>query len=434
MGEYHVTLRKLFDKQVAFKRSKAKRKVGRIGRRGGKTTLAADISVEKFLEGHRVLYAVPTADQLDRWWAEVENALAEPVEAGIFYRNETRHLIELKGTEQRIRGKTAWNANTLRGDFCDLLVLDEFQHMDEDALELVGLPMLLDNNGDLILYYTPPSLHSRSVSKAKDPQHAAKLFKRARELRAAGDKRWETFHWTSKDNPRISKEALAEIAKDMTSLAYRMEILAEDVDEAPGALWAREQIEAGRVVQAPDLARIVVGVDPSATRGGDEAGIVTAGRGKGKRLYVLSDDTLQGSPMAWAQAAVTAYHKFKADCIVAEKNNGGEMVELTIHSVKGAENIPVVLVSASRGKQTRAEPISAIYEQGRGHHVGSFPALEDEQCLWQPNSGAKSPNRLDALVWAASKLMLNDAGPLPKAQPEQESKWRPEPWSPMKKY
>jgi len=433
LGEYTVTLRQLFDKQVAFKRSKAKRKIGRVGRRGGKTTLASDIAVDAFLDGRRVLYAAPVIDQIDRFWVEVCNALAEPIEAGIFSKNETRHTIELPGTEQRIRAKTAWNANTLRGDYADLLMLDEWQHMDEDAWEFVGAPMLLDNNGDAIFFYTPPSLHNRSVSKAKDPQHAAKLFKLATEKRAAGDLRWETFHWTSHDNPRLSRDALDEIVQDMTALAFRMEILAEDVNEAPGALWTRATLEDGRAIAVPVFDRIVVAVDPSATSGGDEAGVVTAGKRK-RDLYVLEDDTLQGSPLTWAEAAVTAYHKFKANCIVAEKNNGGEMVELTIHSVKGAENIPVLLVHASRGKQTRAEPIAAIYEQGRGHHVGKFPALEDELCLWQPNSGARSPNRLDALVWAASELMLDAAGALPKAQPEQKSKWRGEQWAPMKKY
>ena len=286
----------------------------------------------------------------------------------------------------------------MRGDYADLLILDEWQMQNEDAWAVVGAPMLLDNNGDAVFIYTPPSLHNRSASKASDPQHAAKLFKRAQ---ADTTGRWATFHFSSADNPYISQDALGEITQDMTALAYRMEILAEDVDEAPGALWTRQTIEAGRLLRAPQMDRIVVAIDPSATSTGDEAGIVTAGR-KGAELYALSDDSLQGSPTAWAQAAVAAYHRYKADRIVAEANNGGEMVEHTIRTVDAS--VPVRLVHASRGKQTRAEPISAIYEQGRGHHVGSFPALEDEMCLWIP--GQASPNRMDALVWAATELML----------------------------
>jgi phage terminase large subunit-like protein len=117
----------------------------------------------------------------------------------------------------------------------------------------------------------------------------------------------------------------------------------------------------------------------------------------------LADESVQGSPLVWATAAVTAYHKFKADRIIAEANNGGEMVALTIKQVD--PSVPVELVHASRGKQTRAEPIAAQYEQGRVHHVGLFEALEDEMCLWIP--GDASPNRMDALVWALTKLMLS---------------------------
>jgi phage terminase large subunit-like protein len=166
---------------------------------------------------------------------------------------------------------------------------------------------------------------------------------------------------------------LVDITKDMTSLAYRMEILAEDVDEAPGAMWTRANIEANRVHSFPDFSRVVVGVDPTASSGGDEAGIITAGKAA-NHCYTLADDSCNGSPQVWATAAVTAYHRHKADCIVAEKNNGGEMVEAVIKQVD--PNVRVKLVWASRGKATRAEPISAMSEQGRDHHVGSFRHLK----------------------------------------------------------
>lgn len=389
--------------QAEFMDHPAKRKVVRAGRRGGKTTGMAIYAVEQFLDGRRVLYAAPTADQLGAFWRNVLAALREPIAANVFRKNETEHYIELENTEQRIRAKTAWNADTLRGDYADVLILDEWQLMNEEAWDRVGAPMLLDNNGDAVFIYTPPSLASRSVSKARDPQHAAKMFKRAQTDQS---KRWATFHFRSADNPHISQAALAEITKDMTSLAYRQEILAEDVDEAPGALWTRASIETKRVLRAPDCDLVVVGVDPTATSTGDEAGIVTGGRQK-QNWYALADDSMQGSPQTWARAAVTAYHRHKADCIVAESNNGGEMVATVIHQVDAA--VPVRLVHASRGKQTRAQPVAALYEQGRGHHVGSFPALEDEMCLWVP--GDPSPNRMDALVWAATYLMVDATGP-----------------------
>jgi hypothetical protein len=357
-------------------------------------------AVQKFIEGRRVLYAAPTSEQIGRFWITVCNALKEPIRAGVFRKNETEHIIERTGTEQRIRAKTAWNADTLRGDYADVLILDEWQLMNEEAWEVVGAPMLLDNNGDAVFIYTPPSLHSRSVSKASDPQHAAKLYKRATSDNTG---RWAAFHFTSHENPHISQEALKDITGDMTALAYRMEINAEDVNEAPGALWKRDKIDANRVIKAPEtLARVVVGVDPTASSTGSEAGIITAAI-SGADYYTLADDSTHGSPQEWATAAVTAYHRHKADCIVAEKNNGGDMVEAVIKQVDKSVNVK--LVWASRGKATRAEPIAAIAEQGRDHHVGVFAALEDELCIWTP--GDDSPNRLDAKVWAITDLSNN---------------------------
>lgn len=395
--DYTITLPRPHAQQAAFIDSPQSRKIIRAGRRGGKTVGISIYAVKQFLKGRRVLYAAPTQEQIDRFWVTVCRALQVPIDAGIFYKNETRHIIELPGTEQRIRAKTAWNADTLRGDYADDLLLDEWQLMDEDAWGVVGAPMLADNNGNAVFIYTPPSLHSRSRSKASDPQHAAKLFKRA-----VKDERWGTFHFSSRDNPFISQEAIEELASDMTALAYRMEILAEDVDQAPGAMWTRETIEKSRwTTKLPDLARVVTAVDPSATSGGDEAGIVTAGSTRTDG-FLLADDSVQGSPRTWATAAVTAYHKHKADYIVAESNNGGEMVEMTIKTID--PSVRVKLVHASRGKATRAEPVASLYEHGRIHHVGAYPALEDELCLWMP--GDASPNRLDADVWAFTELML----------------------------
>jgi len=179
----------------------------------------------------------------------------------------------------------------------------------------------------------------------------------------------------------------------------RQELNAELLTDNPGALWKRDQIDASRVTRHPDLARVVVAVDPTASSTGDEAGIITAGVA-GEEYFTLADDSRQGTPQEWATAAVAAYYKHRADCIVAEKNNGGEMVEAVIKQVDPKVNVK--LVWASRGKATRAEPIAAIAEQGRDHHVGYFPQLEDELCMWLP--GESSPNRLDAKVWAITEL------------------------------
>lgn len=401
-NEYEIHLPVPHAKQLDFMTHTAKRKVVRAGRRGGKTVGVGIFAVENFLRQKRILYAAPTAEQIGRFWSTVVTALQDPIRAKIIYKNESDHILEIKGTENRIKAKTAWNADTLRGDYCDILILDEWQLMNEEAWGVVGAPMLLDRDGDAIFIYTPPSLRSRSVSKADDPQHAAKLYKKAKMLQDSGDTRWAAFHFTSMDNPHISRNALDEITSDMSVLAYRMEVMAEDIDEAPGALWKGATIEQYRVHSKPDgFHKIVVAVDPSATKGGDEAGIVTVGKILDQG-YVLADDSVQGSPHVWAEAAVKAYHRESANYIVAEANNGGEMVEEVIKHVD--PTIKVVLVHASRGKQTRAEPVSVAYEKGRGHHVGYFLALESEMQLWEP--GQESPNRMDALVWAFTELNL----------------------------
>ena len=402
--KYSVILRKPHRTQKQIRESKAKRKIIRAGRRGGKTVIAATICVDKFLEGLRPLYAAPTSEQLETFWFEVKKALAEPIEAGIFKKNETEHTIEKVGTKNRIKGKTAWDANTLRGDYADFLVLDEFQLMNEDVWGLVGAPMLLDNDGDAMFIYTPASLHSRSISKAHDPLYAAKMFKKAQQDKTG---RWEAFHFSSHDNPHISKNALGEITQDMTNVAYQQEILAEDIEEAPGALWTRELINRTRVTKHPDLVRIVVGVDPTGSRG-NECGIVVAGLGNDGEGYVIDDRSLLGSPGEWADEVLNAYNLNNADIIVGETNYGGDMVEATIKQAGNTQNqiYRYKNVHATRGKAVRAEPIVAAYEHGKVHHVGEFPHLENEQVMWIPGESRYSPNRIDALVWAMTELDL----------------------------
>jgi len=225
MPELVIHLRRPHPKQKEFIDSKAKMKVIRAGRRLGKTVGIAILAVMAFLAGKRVLYAAPTSEQTDRFWYEIRRALDEAIRAGVYKLNETEKYIEKPGTLNRIKAKTAWNANTLRGDYADLLILDEFQLMAEDTWDEVGAPMLADNNGDAVFIYTPPSLHSSGVSKARDPRHAAKMFKKALEDKTG---LWQTFHFTSYDNPYISKEALALVAQNMSKQSYLQEIMAED--------------------------------------------------------------------------------------------------------------------------------------------------------------------------------------------------------------
>ena len=191
----------------------------------------------------------------------------------------------------------------------------------------------------------------------------------------------------------------------------RQELYAETLDDLPGALWKREMFDAGRFKAAPDMSRIVVAVDTSGTAGdedeGDSNGIVIAGRGVDGRGYVLGDWTCKLSPDGWGRRAVEAYRRFSADRIIAERNFGGAMVEHVIRTV--SKSVSYQEVVASRGKVVRAEPVAALYEQSRVSHVGAFPELEDQCCLFGPDGyiGEGSPDRTDALVWALTELMLD---------------------------
>lgn len=186
----------------------------------------------------------------------------------------------------------------------------------------------------------------------------------------------------------------------------RQELYAEILDDNPAALWKRACIDDLRVAGHPPLKRIVVGVDPAVTSNEDsaETGIIVAGLGVDGHGYVLDDSSLSASPAEWALAAVRAYHSRQADRIVAEVNQGGDLVEMAIRTVDKRASYRAV--HAARGKITRAEPIAALYEQGRVHHVGSFKGLEDQLCEWDPLLTKESPDRIDALVWALTDLML----------------------------
>lgn len=199
----------------------------------------------------------------------------------------------------------------------------------------------------------------------------------------------------------------------------RQELLGELIEDVEGALWSLDQIDRSRVPAAPDLVRIVVGVDPPATSEGAEAGIVVAGRSAAGEYFVLDDCSRRASPLGWATAAVAAYDRWQADAVVIEVNQGGEMATETLRRVRST--LPIRPVRASRGKFARAEPIAALYEQGRVHHAGAFPALEDQLTTWVP--GEASPDRLDALVWALTELSEREPAPrlapvaLPHASP-----------------
>ncbi len=199
----------------------------------------------------------------------------------------------------------------------------------------------------------------------------------------------------------------------------RQELLGEMIEERSDALWTRDMLESAREAQAPTLIRIVVALDPPASshKRADSCGLVVAGVDEAGHVHVLEDGTVSAArPGKWARAAVALYHKHEADALIAEVNQGGEMVEAVISEAD--PHVPVKQVRATRGKYLRAAPVAQLYEQGRVHHLGSLAALEDEMCAFGPDGldNGRSPDRLDALVWAVTALALQPQAPQPSVR------------------
>jgi phage terminase large subunit-like protein len=220
---------------------------------------------------------------------------------------------------------------------------------------------------------------------------------------------------TWENSPHLAPGFLSMILKryEGTRLG-RQELEAELLEDTPGALWTREQLEGARVGELPVLRRVVVAIDPavSAKPGADETGLIVAGLGADGLAYVLKDASGHHRAEDWARRAVALYQRFQADRVIGEVNNGGDLVEATLRAVD--RSVSYKAVRASRGKAVRAEPVAALYEQGRVKHHGAFPALEDQMCRFTADidrAGAgESPDRVDALVWALTELMIEPSG------------------------
>lgn len=213
-------------------------------------------------------------------------------------------------------------------------------------------------------------------------------------------------------NPAENRENLPEgyLEETLAGLSERQKqrfLEGRWLDDFSGALWTPEMIERDRTDRLPEeFERIVVGVDPAVSSGSeaDETGIVTVGRDRNRHFYVLSDASIAGRPTEWARRVIAEYHRFRADRVAGEVNNGGELIETVLRSVDA--DVSFRAVRAMRGKIERAEPVAALYEQRRVHHLGRFPVLEEQMTTFRPESG-DSPDRLDALVWAVTTLMEN---------------------------
>jgi phage terminase large subunit-like protein len=260
----------------------------------------------------------------------------------------------------------------------------------------VGLWDNWETTWDESLHYAVREGESRIVATGtpKMSRAARKLVRRLLEDPNVPVSRLRTVDNAANLSDRFMAETVGRVSGTRLE---RQELEGELLADVEGALWTPEVIEAAR-----DLARIVVAVDPAVTgkAGSDEHGIVVVGCAGGHG-YVLADYSMRGTPDAAMRRAVTAFRKYSADRVVGETNNGGDFIESLLRTVDA--QVPFTKVTASRGKMVRAEPISALYEQGRVHHVGTFPELEDQMVTWTPGDGT-SPDRVDALVWACTQL------------------------------
>lgn len=328
------------------------------------------------------------------------------------------HLFEITKTEIRCpstnsvilfrgiqTGSKTNTANLKSINNVSVLVIDEAEEVtDEESFDRIDLSVRKKGVVNKVILVMNPSRTDHWIYK--------RFFKDAR-VESPFNGRTDdctyihTTYLDNKDNVDEGFIKQLERLKATNLKKYNHVVLGHWSDgDSDQALWKQSNIDATRVYDKPTFKRIVVAIDPAVTSKdtSDETGIVVAGIDFSNELYVLEDATGTYTPTDWCTKAVVLFRKWQADRIVGETNNGGDLIETVLRTVD--KNIPYKSVHATRDKFTRAEPVSAIYEQGQAHHVGRFVDLEYEMTTWEAKAGQKSPNRIDALVWAATELVL----------------------------
>jgi predicted phage terminase large subunit-like protein len=363
----------------------------RAGRGGGKTRAGSEWILKRVREGsrHIALIGQTASDVRDTMVELGESSIMKVarLEERPIYEPSKRRLTFPNGAVATTF--TGEEPDQLRGPQHDSVWIDELAKFKypEETWDMMEFGLRLGKNPQVFCTTTPRPIPiiKRLV---KDPMTI--------------DVRFSTMQNAENLSPIFIQRVKERYAG--TRLG-RQELDGEILDDNPYALWQRAVLDEQRVKQAPQLNRVVVGVDPAVTgnEDSDETGIIVAGKGVDGHYYVIDDQTMRGSPNEWALMVVKCYQTHKADRIVAEVNNGGDMVEATLKTVN--RSLSFRAVHATRGKAIRAEPIAALYEQGKVHHVGTYPQLEDQMCEWIPNEpDQKSPDRMDAMVWALTEL------------------------------
>jgi len=352
----------------------ARKRPGSIGCLLGATS--ADVR-DTMIHGDSGILACSPPDFMPVW---------EPSKNWLTWPNKARALV-----------RTAEKPDRVRGPNLDWAWVDEFAafRFIEQAWEMLQMCLRKGANPQVCITTTPRPLPQiiHLVEQAASNKG---------EVVCTRGSSWDNY-WV------LSSRWFKRVVEGAKGALARQEVWAEILDRVEGALWSFEQIWALQVDHVPEnLEAIVVAVDPSEEDGpdNDECGIIVAGRDSNLHGYVLEDLSERCAAPVWARKAYEAYLRWEADCIVVETNRGGKMVRATIYSVirEGEPRPRIVEVKASRGKRTRAEPCSAVWAERRFHMVGKFSKLENEMCTYVPGVSKKSPNRLDAKVWAAAHL------------------------------
>ncbi len=363
------------------------------GRGYGKTRVGAEWVRQQIKKYSLVNMIAATADDARDIMIEGESGILAicPPNERPEYKVSKRQLVWPNGARSLIF--TADEPERLRGKQHMKLWMDELASWRyADAFDQAMFGLRLGNNPQTVITTTPRPTKIIRGLVADPTTHVT---------------RGSTYD--NRDN--LAPAFFAEIIKKYEGTRLgRQELNAEILDDNPNALWKRDRIDELRVNHVPELRRVVVGVDPAVTSNekSNETGIIVAGIAQHAdgtdHAYIIEDASLVATPDAWARKAVFAYHEYEADRIIGEGNNGGDLIETLIRTID--KYVSYKKVTASRGKVKRAEPIAALYEQGRVHHVGSFSKLEDQMCSYDPNDNtADSPDRMDALVWSLTELM-----------------------------
>ena len=370
------------------------------GRRFGATRGAAHAFIEWCLEGKKLLWGDTINGNIDRYFDRY--FLPALKSNGIEY-HYNKLLKQLKIGTGYIDFRSSDQPENWEGFGYDIIFLNEAgiilnnKYLYTNAV----LPMMMDNPNSVLIAAGVPKGKKCKGSTHKDEEHPFyTLYKAAQ----SGKAKYHLLEFSSYDNPLLSGEDIKELETEIALMSAGMidqEIYGRFVDSVSGVLWTADLL---KHAEAPaKFEKIVIGLDPSGSATGDAVGIIAVGKAGGN-YYVLSDRTGGYTPNTWGNIVNNEYRSLLANAVIAERNFGGDMVKAIIHNID--PSIYVREVVASRGKEVRAEPIVSLYEQGKVFHVKGLHKLENEQLTWVPGLG-KSPNRIDALVWAITDLMSN---------------------------